>query len=236
MHHTTRRRPPSYRIALATSVLLLVAAQLFVIVDNARGATRDYGSGPTPIPTSAAVVSTADYTSRSQWMIFGDSITLGGYAYKTLAAQRPTWRLAVNAQSSRGTTATVTAAINTPDLPAHVIMAVGSNDVPNPPVMAAQIKRLRDALEPRGITVYWGTVHVVRTRGTAAQQLADQRNSGWVNAQIQAGCTAPCRVIDWGSFLAGYPSYRIPAYLRDGVHLSDQGKAPWSALISGAIR
>jgi lysophospholipase L1-like esterase len=180
------------------------------------------------------VLSTVPYTAVSDWMIFGDSITVAGY--KQLAADKPGWRLAVNARSGRGTADAVNQALAAPYLPPHVVMAVGANDVMNPPVMAAQIRRLRDALEPRGIQVYWVTAHVVRTRGTAAQQLADQRNSGWVNAQIQAGCVAPCKVIDWASFLAAYPSYRIPNYLRDGVHPSALGVPAWAALISGAVK
>lgn len=195
-------------------------------------AAIDYGSGPTYPAGTTQVVSTPAYTAVSDVLLVGDSIPIGSYAYKTLAAALPGKRLAVNARSGRGTAESVTAVLAMPFVPPVVIMAVGSNDVPNPPVMSAQIKRLRDALEPRGIKVRWVTVQVVRYRGTAAMQLADQRNSGWINAQIWAGCVAPCRVIDWAGFLAAYPGYRLPAYLRDGVHLSDKGKAPWGALLA----
>lgn len=212
-------------------VLLAVAALLWVAVP---AQATDYGSGTAGGPVGTPVQSTVPYTAISDWAVFGDSITVAGY--KTLAARKPGWRLAVVAQSGRGTVDAVNMAIAAEYLPLHVVMAVGSNDVPNPPVMAAQIKRLRAALEPRGIKVYWVTVHVVRSRGTAAQQLADQRNSGWVNAQIQAGCTAPCTVIDWSSFLNAKPAYRIPKYLRDGVHTTALGNDAWAALIAGAVR
>jgi lysophospholipase L1-like esterase len=211
------------RVLAAAAVLVGVAAPAQAV---------DYGSGAAGGPTGTPVKSLPDYTTRSDWMIFGDSITVAGY--KQLAAEKPGWRLAVNAQSGRGTVDAVNQALAAPFLPPRVVMAVGSNDVFDPTVMAGQIRRLREALEPRGIQVYWVTVHVVRTRGTA--QLADQRNSGWVNAQIQAGCTAPCKVIDWASFLAANPYYRIPNYLRDGVHPSTLGVPAWAALISGGVK
>lgn len=216
-----------------TRLFRLVAASLALLLVPVT-ASADYGSGAPSGPVGTPVLSTAPYTSSSDWMIFGDSITVS--AYKTLAAQKPGWRLAVNAQSGRGTVDAVDEALTAPYLPKHVIMAVGSNDVMSPPLMAGQIKRLRAALEPRGIQVYWVTVHVVRYRGTAAQQLADQRNSGWVNEQIQSGCTAPCKVIPWSQFLDAKPYYRLPNYLRDGVHLTEAGKPPWGALIAGTVK
>lgn len=194
----------------------------------------DYGSGPTGTPSTTAVISTPAYTAVADVLVVGDSITVANY--KALAAQLPGQRLAVNARSGRGTTDSVTAVLAMPYVPPAVLMAVGSNDVPNPPVMAAQITRLRAALEPRGIKVRWVTVQVVRYRGTTAVQLADQRNTGWVNAQIQAGCTAPCRVVDWFGMLAAYPSYRLPAYLRDGVHTTDLGQAAWARMLANGAR
>lgn len=215
------------RRAILISVLILVAAQLLLITTRAH-ASYDYGSGQAGPPATTAVVSTVAYTAVSDVLVVGDSITVGNY--KALAAQLPGKRLAVNARSGRATTDAVNQVLAMPYVPPRVIMAVGSNDVFNPPVMAGQIKRLRDALEPRGITVSWVTVQVARSRYSAAVQLADQRNSGWVNAQIWAGCTAPCRVIDWAGFLAAYPSYRLPAYLRDGVHTTEAGTGAWACL------
>jgi len=214
------------RRAIAATITALAATTAAVLPAGAV----DYGSGPTGTPSTTAVISTTTYTAVSDVLVVGDSITVANY--KALAGQLPGLRLAVNARSGRGTTDSVTAVLAMPYVPPVVIMAVGSNDVPNPPVMAAQITRLRTALEPRGITVRWVSVQVVRYRGTAAVQLADQRNTGWVNAQIHAGCVAPCRVIDWFAMLASYPSYRLPAYLRDGVHTTDLGRAAWASMLA----
>ena len=232
MHHTTSRDRVRRR-CLLISVLILVATQLFLIVDDARSTTIDYGSGAAGGPTGTPVVSTPSYVAVSDVLIVGDSITVGNY--KTLAADLPGRRLAVNAQSGRGTVDAVNQVLAMPYVPPRVIMAVGSNDVFNPTVMAGQIKRLRQALEPRGIAVSWVTVQVSRWKYPAATQLADQRNTGWVNAQIQAGCTAPCRVIDWFGMLAGYPSYRLPAYLRDGTHTTELGTVAWAKLLSAGV-
>ena len=232
MHHTTSRDRVRRR-CLLISVLILVATQLFLIVDDARSTTIDYGSGAAGGPTGTPVLSTPAYVAVSDVLIVGDSITVGNY--KALAADLPGRRLAVNARSGRGTVDAVNQVLAMPVVPPRVIMAVGSNDVFNPTVMAGQVRRLRQALEPRGIRVHWVTVQVSRWKYSAATQLADQRNSGWVNAQIQAGCTAPCRVIDWAAFLASNPSYRIPAYLRDGTHTTAAGTAAWGCLLAGGV-
>lgn len=86
-----------------------------------------------------------------------------------------------------------------------VVMASGTNDVMNPPVMAAQIERAKQITPP----LFWGTVFVARP----ATALADVRNSGWVNQQIAA---SGLPLVDWSAFLAAKPS-RAAAYL-----LSDQ--------------
>lgn len=90
-----------------------------------------------------------------------------------------------------------------------VVMGTGTNDIMNPPVMAAQIERMKAAGAKKLI---WGSVYASRS-GTYS---ADLRNSGWVNNQIHA---SGLPVADWFTFLASYPGYRIGAYLpTDGIH------------------
>lgn len=89
-----------------------------------------------------------------------------------------------------------------------VAMATGTNDVMDPSVMTAQINRAKTITPP----VLWGTVYTARS-GTYS---ADLRNTGWVNLQIGA---SGLPLVDWFTFLASYPGYRIGAYLTsDGVH------------------
>ena len=223
MHRTTRR---------ALAIIGIATLTLAYLVSPAR-ATLDYGSGKAGGATGTPVLSTVPYTAVSDVLIVGDSITVANY--KALAAQLPGVRLAVNARSGRGTVDAVNQVLAMPYVPPRVIMAVGSNDVFDPPVMAAQIARLRSALEPRGVKVSWVDVQVSRVKYSPAVQLADQRNTGWVNAQIHSGCVAPCTVIGWGEFLSANPSYRLPAYLRDGVHTTAAGTAAWAVLIAGEV-
>ena len=89
-----------------------------------------------------------------------------------------------------------------------VAMATGTNDVMDPPVMAAQISRAK-AIDP---PLLWGTVYTARSSSYSA----DLRNTGWVNLQIGA---SGLPLVDWFTFLASYPGYRIGAYVTsDGVH------------------
>jgi hypothetical protein len=70
-------------------------------------------------------------------------------------------------------------------------------------------------------TVYWVNVQASRTSQSAAVQLADQRNSGWINLQLaDAQKRYPnLKIVHWAEFLAAKPSRLTPAmYLRDGVH------------------
>lgn len=89
-----------------------------------------------------------------------------------------------------------------------VAMLTGTNDILlDPPGMAAQTQRMKVADSP----VIWGTVYA----GRSATLTADVRNAGWVNQQIAA---SGFPISDWSGFLAGYPGYRIPAHVPDGIH------------------
>jgi hypothetical protein len=65
-------------------------------------------------------------------------------------------------------------------------------------------------------------------------QIADQRNSGCLNAQLYAAAAQheTLKIIRWASFLwPNDPSYRIRAYLADGAHTSALGMAARNPLI-----
>jgi hypothetical protein len=116
-------------------------------------------------------------------------------------------------------------------------MAVGSNDIFDPPVFAAQVERaLRIAGPDR--TVYWVDVQVSRTDEPAAVQVADQRNSEWINLQLeQAALQHPnLRIVHWAEFLAANPD-RLHTELRDGRHTTvPAGQNARNTLILQAIR
>src|SRR5919106_2987894 len=122
-------------------------------------------------------------------------------------------------------------------LPSRVLMATGSNDIYNPPAFRAQVDRAMSIAGPDR-RVVWVNVHVSRWRYSTSVQVADQRNSGWINIQLaQAAAVHPnLVVVDWARLLADYPFYRIPNYLSDGVHTSvPAGQAARNAMIVQAL-
>lgn len=117
-------------------------------------------------------------------------------------------------------------------LPNRVLIALGSNDIFDPPAFVGQIDR---ALAVCGDTrwVYWVTVQAARP----ATALADQRNSGWINAELaKATARHPnLRLIEWHSFLARKLS-RLSVYVSsDGVHPTVEGIAARNAMIVATL-
>jgi hypothetical protein len=112
-----------------------------------------------------------------------------------------------------------------------------SNDIYNPPAFRAQVDRAMSIAGPDR-RVVWVNVHVSRWRHSTSVQVADQRNSGWINIELaQAAAVRPnLVVVDWARLLDDYPSYRIPKYVSDGVHTSvPAGQAAGNAMIVQAL-
>lgn len=144
-------------------------------------------------------------------MIVGDSIT-------TLCKTSLTVRLAnagltygVSYWSSRPTTPAVDWVLSLSVKPHQVLMLTGTNDIFNPPVMTAQINRLRSDPSMALTDIRWIDVQAARP----ATAEADQRNAMWVNRQIWSSGVP---VINWASQFYTQPN-RIAAYLDSGgVH------------------
>jgi hypothetical protein len=172
--------------------------------------------------------------------MFGDSIAVqDGGALEKLLRDRSGDSLAVHDWSGQPTSAAVDALADWEQrfgLPSRIVMAVGSNDIFDPPAFAAQVERAMHIAGPSR-TVYWVNVHVSRVRQPAEVQAADQANSAWINQQLgQAATRHPnLRIIDWAGFLATQPGG--PAkYLRDGIHTSEPfGQAARNQLIVGEL-
>jgi hypothetical protein len=156
--------------------------------------------------------------------MFGDSISVqDGRSLATRLLGRDGSHLAVHNWSSRPTSGAVDALQQwaaTYGLPRRILMASGSNDIFDPPRFAAQIDRAMSIVGPNR-TLFWVNIQVVRKAQTAAVQLADQRNSSWLNMQLyDAQEKYPnLRIIRWAEWLWIKP-YRLANYLRDGVHPS----------------
>jgi hypothetical protein len=188
-----------------------------------------YGSGVLGSWSSATrAISTAAQIQRVRETngvyMFGDSISVqDGKSLATRLLNRDGSQLAVHNWSSRPTYGAVDALqqwASTYGLPRRILMASGSNDIFDPPKFAAQVDRAISIVGPTQ-TLYWVNLQVVRKAQTAAVQLADQRNSAWLNMQLyDAQEKYPnLRIIRWAEWLWIKP-YRLANYLRDGVHPS----------------
>ncbi|MGW6198537.1 hypothetical protein ACWF0M_20485 [Kribbella sp. NPDC055110] len=189
--------------------------------------TGPYGSGvlgswagaQRAISTPAQIQHTRDTNGV---FMFGDSISVqDGKALAIRLLNRNGTQLAVNNWSSRPTSGAVDALqqwASTYGLPRRILIASGSNDIFDPPKFAAEVARAV-GIVGQNRSLYWVNIQVVRKSVTAAVQLADQRNSSWLNMQLydQQEKYPNLKIIRWAEWLWVKP-YRLTNYLRDGVH------------------
>jgi len=224
-HHLPRALTALITAAAITAAAVLPAGAGYGSGD--LGDWSNYAHGTIGNPATADVLLVGDSITTRCWTDLRDSLAAKG---KTLA---------VNYWSGRPTTPAVDWLTTQLVVPPLVVMATGTNDIFNPPVMTAQIQRTKDYLiTPERLL--WVDVQAARTSQTAAVQLADQRNSGWVNNQIREQLTKS-QIIPWSTWFASSPN-RIPLYLQDGVHPwatsgtgHGDGCAFWAAVLMGVI-
>lgn len=191
------------------------------MTDYGSGALSDWTTKSKAISTPSQIRATRDADGV---FMFGDSIAVqDGKTLATKVHADLGLLMAVHNWGSRPTTPAVDALeewATEYGLPSHLLMACGSNDIFNPPVFRAQVDRALSIAD--GATVWWVNVHVSRWQLAATTQVADQRNSAWVNLQLADAQEAwpNLEIVKWAEFLAGKPTYRIPTYLSDGVHTS----------------
>jgi hypothetical protein len=219
-----------------------LAAPSPAAVVSARG---EFGSGPLGNwQNLARRISTEDEIRDVQMFngifMFGDSISVqDGAALEVLLTNRTGDSIAFHNWSGQPTSAAVDALADWErryGLPSRILMAVGSNDIYDPPALAAQIERVMHIAGPSR-TVFWVNVHVSRFRQPADVRASDQRNSDWVNQQLDdAALRHPnLRIVRWAEYLAAQPGGLTP-YLRDGVHTTvPVGQNARNGLIVSAI-
>ena len=174
--------------------------------------------------------------------VFGFGDSLGVFTFRDLAVRLAASGtvLAVNAKSGRPTAPTVDILSQWASayrLPRRIVMAVGSNDIFNPSVFSAQVNRVMTITGPT-ITVYWPEIHVSRWSQSTGVQVADQRNSAWLNTQLYAAAAKHpnLKIISWATFLAEKPAYQIGTYLTDGVHTTAAGTASRNSVLASLIK
>jgi hypothetical protein len=187
----------------------------------------DYGSGVIGSWSgSSRVISPPSIIGQ---VLAGDGLYMAGDSISVATAHElaemllPSGNLlAVHNWSGRPTAPAVDAIIEWLDTyggPRRILMATGNNDIFEPPAMAGQIDRLMTAAGS-GRTVFWVSIQCSRWSYPAATQVADQRNSGWVNAQLYDATKRwpNLIIIPWHRWLAEKP-FRLTQYLTDGVHV-----------------
>ncbi|WP_433162829.1 hypothetical protein [Kribbella sp. CA-247076] len=204
-----------------------MAVPLATTTEAAAAGGGPYGSGVLgPWSDKTKAISTAAQIQRTRdtngVFMFGDSISVqDGKSLAIRLLNRDNSQLAVHNWASRPTVGAVDALqqwASTYGLPRRILMASGSNDIFDPPKFAAQVDRAISIVGPNR-TLFWVNLQVVRTSVPATTQLADQRNSSWLNMQLyDAQEKHPnLRIIRWAEWLWVKP-YRLVNYLRDGVH------------------
>lgn len=213
-------------VLTATTLIALTAAPA-----DARHATTaatattqaavNYGSGTWGgVATTKAVsgdLNTADVE------LLGDSVTVRCNPAIVAALAAKGLTVAVRAQSGQQTRNMVDQLTSQTKTPGDVVIVGGSNDIFNPPAVAAQVARAVEFTTGAGVKLRWVDTQVARASQTYAIQYADLRNSGWVNNQIHQGLPA-ADVIGWNAAIGAAIGRGRPLtyYLQDGVH-------PWAA-------
>lgn len=216
--------------SLAIAVAVLVAAQLLVIIDRANAG---YGSGDLGTTWQYQPPTTTGAAAGADVLLVGDSITARCWPALRDQLRAKGHRLAVNYLSGRTTASGLDWLAAQHAVPPLVVLELGTNDIFDPSVIAQEAQRAYQSV-PDSTTLMWADVYAVRTRQPATVQLADARNSAWVNTQIR-GQVPAANVIPWSVAFAAKPS-RIGMYLTDGVHPKPGvGCAFWAANMAGPI-
>jgi len=249
---------PGISIVVTMVVLLLLSALMVALEPRSTNVaaspttgysdygtgTGQYGSGTLgPWQDLLKRISTddeiRDVLNFNGIFMFGDSIAVqnGSALEKLLTSTGDS--IAVHDWSGQPTSAAVDALAQWKrdyGLPSRIVMAVGTNDIFDPPSFGAQVER-ELAIAGPDRTVYWVNVHAVRFRQSADVRAADTANSAWINQQLaEAAAHHPnLRIIDWAGFLSTQPT-GLATYLRDGVHTTDVGGKIRNQLIADAIR
>jgi hypothetical protein len=234
---------PNRRQILVAGAAAAVAG---VVAAESASATDLYGSGAlgdwTILSRSISATATITYVRDHDGVcMFGDSISVqDGKALATKLLSTTGASLAVHNWSGRPTAPAVDALENWAikyGLPRRILMATGTNDIFNPPVFAAQVDRTMRIVGPNR-KVVWVNTQISRTAKSAAIQVADQRNSAWINLQLAEAARRydNLRIIHWAEHLASSPN-RLARYLRDGLHPSiPLGRNARNGLIIEAIK
>lgn len=202
-------------------------------------ASGPYGSGVlAPWQTKRHVISDPDHIRRvnraNGVVMFGDSLAIQDTPALAKQLSRAGEALAMHnwaGHPSGPATDALETWARTYGLPNRILMAVGTNDIFDPPAVAGNVERVMNIVGRRR-TVIWVTVAVERRRTVDP----DRANSAWVNRQLRAAeRTHPnLHLARWAEFLAANPG-PPKRYLRDGAHTTPAGQKIRNGLIVQAL-
>ena len=249
---------PSVAILVSTAIMALVGSLLVLLEprspDAAAPTTNISAFGPAPGRYGSGTLGPWDNLLRrispedqirevlafDGVFMFGDSIAVqDSSALEKLLAARTGDSIAVHNWSGQPSSAAVDALAEWSrdyGLPDRIVMAVGTNDIFDPPAFGAQVERALAIAGPKR-TVYWVDVEVNRFRQSADVQAADRANSAWINQQLEEAAQRHpnLRIIHWAEFLNSQPA-GLAMYLRDGVHTTEPvGRMARNNLIADAL-
>lgn len=201
----------------------------------------DYGSGL--LGALGAHTTTGDMATADVGL-FGDSIAQRGTPELTAWLATLGVTLATDNQAGCTTENALDRAELYPVLPPRILLTTGANDVFQPPLIGAQLLRAQTdvfvAQHTAGLLMMTD-VQVCRP-GTINRQIADQRNTGYVNGFIR-DAFPPDLIAAWSRTFAKAPT-RIGMYLEtDGAHPRvgpqpqpyGDGTAHWRAIVMGVL-
>ncbi len=206
-----------------------------------RKPARDYGSGflgdygKLSRVTASKKQFRAAAASDNGCLIIGDSIaSMSKDVLVADLARRHSGVCAWDTWSGRPTEGTANALADIKaahGLPPTIIVMSGSNDIFNPPLFAAQVRRVLAVSE--GSRVIW--VNVFARRVVARRYAADLRNSILINRTLAAVVRQKptVQVIDWYGFVTSR-TRRGNIYLLDGIHPNKPGQRALSNLVARA--
>ncbi len=199
-----------------------------------------YGSGVlAPWQTKRRVISDPRHirlvTAANGVVMFGDSLAIQDTPALTQRLKARTGDLLATHNWAGHPSGPATDALEiwarTYGLPNRILMAVGTNDIFDPPAVAGNVERVMEIVGRRR-TVVWVTVAVERPKTVAP----DRANSAWVNRQLRAAERKHpnLKLARWAEFLAANPG-PPKRYLRDGAHTTPAGQKIRNELIVQAL-
>ena len=216
------------RTSLARSVPVAMSALLLcgcssaaAVLVNPNGQQAD--SPPSPLAVGSPAVGRRGTTAPTpaidhRVFVEGNSLTVGASPYLAALLATAGWSVTMDGQVGRDT-ATGTAIVAEREAGIHgtLVVALGTNDPPDPTLFASRIDMLMESAT--SLRVIWVTVARSGWDGLDAMLVAAL--SRWPNL----------KVIDWRPVIARHPDMLAG----DGIHLTEAGYQLRAAFIADAV-